>query len=757
MSRDAISARGRKAGGSLPKYEKSELLELVSTIRLAPQKFDVLIGAGLSKTAGIPLAGELVELIKTRYRRRIDALPKGSQNDYGACMNTLSIDERHDLLRPYLEESHINWAHIALACMQKRNHVRRVLTFNFDNVLARACGLLGLYPATYDFGIAPADNMDFLSDPCIIHLHGQGVGPVMKNSTKETEEHAERLKPLIVETYNKSNLLVIGYSGEADQVFPLLKRCYGGRRHIYWIGYSETPKPHIKELLESDHGRYCHYLGGADADTFMIELAQELGCFPPEIFADPASHLKAELTEVTPFPLEKTSLKKDLLKDTIERLDRHRDELRFTAEQNAVAEGRPEDLLDSETSIEASEGLSADDRQLHAWAHFSKAYQIIEKAEETNDPGLFSLGAEQYEKAVRLNPAFPEAFNNWGNALYKLAIINRDEDLFRSAFDKYQRSFALNPEDPELFNNWGSALFELANIKQDEELLQSALTKYQRSFEIKPDNADLLYNWGSALSDLAMTKKDEDLFRSAFDKYQQSYALQPNDADLLNNWGSALFDLARIIEDEDLVQSALEKYQKSYELKPDDAALLKNWGNVLSISGQIKKEEKLLYSALEKYQKSYEQRPDDATLLKNWGNALSILGQLKHEGELFQSALEKYQKSYDLKPEDAGLLNGWGSALSILGQIKHDEAMLQHAVSLLDHAVELEPEKTYNRACIRALIGNPQGCREDLENALAAGTLPRTDHMLLDEDLQSVKSETWFKTILEQNRSNVKH
>lgn len=532
----------------MPKYEKSELLELVSTIRLAPQKFDVLIGAGLSKTAGIPLAGELVDLIKRKYIRRIESLPKGVQDDYGACMNTLSIDERHDLLRPYLEASRINWAHIALACMQKQNHVRRVLTFNFDNVLARACGLLGLYPATYDFGIAPADNVDFISDPCIIHLHGQGVGPVMKNSTKETEEHAERLKPLIVETYNKSNLLVIGYSGEADQVFPLLKQCYGGRRHIYWIGYSDSPKPHIKELLDSDHGRYCHYLGGADADTFMIELAQELGCFPPEIFADPASHLKAELTEVTAFPLEKTSLKKDLLKDTIERLDRHRKELCFTATQIAVAEGRPEDLLGKEMPLETPQELSAEDRELQAWAHFSRARQIIEKSENFTDQESLMQASKEYERALTLNPDFPEALNSWGNVLSSLGNTKRDEDLLHESF---------------------------------------------------------------------------------------------------------------------------EKYKKSLELLPD------NWMTI----------------------------------------------------------------------------NNWGYAISNLAIIKDDKDMLRESLRMLDRAAELDPENTYNRACVRALSGNLEGCREDLENALTAGTLPSSEYMLADGDLNSVMHEAWFKTILDMNRS----
>jgi hypothetical protein len=60
-------------------------------------------------------------------------------------MKLLSPNERRDLLAPYLMKASINWAHIALAQFMNEKFIERARTVNFDNLMARACGLLSLY------------------------------------------------------------------------------------------------------------------------------------------------------------------------------------------------------------------------------------------------------------------------------------------------------------------------------------------------------------------------------------------------------------------------------------------------------------------------------------------------------------------------------------------------------------------------------------------------------------------------------------
>ena len=116
--------------------------------------FCLLTGAGCSLAAGIPLVSELIREMNDPHKEfaiHLKKLDDDQKKDYGQCMRKLSKNLRKDLLNPYLEKAKINWGNIAIASMMQAGFIQRVLTFNFDNVLARACGLCGEYPAIYDF------------------------------------------------------------------------------------------------------------------------------------------------------------------------------------------------------------------------------------------------------------------------------------------------------------------------------------------------------------------------------------------------------------------------------------------------------------------------------------------------------------------------------------------------------------------------------------------------------------------------------
>ncbi|MDO8343398.1 MAG: SIR2 family protein [Cellvibrio sp.] len=217
--------------------------------------FTLLTGAGCSVSAGIPLAGTLVkEILKTygdECRRQLD---DEQLRDYGACMSCVPINARRKLFSDHLKKAKINWAHIAIACLMKAGYVGRVITFNFDSILARACSLLGMYPPTYDFAAAATVDTDYIAPQAIIHLHGQGTGKHLLNSDKETHNHAENIRPLIRATFTESSLLVIGYSGSSDAVFPVLTQEYSGRENLWWAGYESNPNLNIEGLIRPYSG-----------------------------------------------------------------------------------------------------------------------------------------------------------------------------------------------------------------------------------------------------------------------------------------------------------------------------------------------------------------------------------------------------------------------------------------------------------------------------------------------------------------------
>ena len=304
----------------MPRYTLQDIDEIADAFRSGKDRgkpTHILFGAGCSKSAGVPLAREIVRDIHENYSNYVNKLDPDERHRYGACMKKLAPNERRDLIAGYLKKAKLNWAHIALAQLMCCGFIDRALTVNFDNILARACGLISLYPAIYDFATAPTANVSLIVSPAIVHLHGQGHGVVLLNTEEETKKHSEKIEPIMRQSLSDHPLLVIGYSGEADDVLRLVHQHYQNSEHLYWASFDEEPAEPIREL--SKEHDYFHPVGGADADRFLIELAQRLDCWPPNICSDPIGHLIEELMPVLDYPTSKES-EIDLLASTRGRL-----------------------------------------------------------------------------------------------------------------------------------------------------------------------------------------------------------------------------------------------------------------------------------------------------------------------------------------------------------------------------------------------------------------------------------------------------
>ena len=111
-------------------------------------------------------------------------------------MAELAVAERRDLIASYVDNAKINWAHIGIAQLMKHGYVDRVLTTNFDLLAARACALVGLFPAVYDFATSQLYKPADIPDEAIIHLHGQRTGFVLMNTEDECKKHSKRMAPV---------------------------------------------------------------------------------------------------------------------------------------------------------------------------------------------------------------------------------------------------------------------------------------------------------------------------------------------------------------------------------------------------------------------------------------------------------------------------------------------------------------------------------------------------------------------------------
>jgi len=299
--------------------------DVVETIKKAKESgrgCALLLGAGCSMSAGIPIASGFVEAISKEYPR---AYKRAETKTYAACMAELAPAERRDLIARYIDKAKPNWAHIGVAQLVARGFADRVLTVNFDPLLVRACSLVGAFPAAYDLAasqlFAPAE----VPAPAVFYLHGQRSGFVLMNTKAECEKHAATLSPIFEDAGRGRVWIVAGYSGENDPVFDHLASVKRFDHNLYWIGYERADPPlHVRSRLLSEE-KYAFHVGGYDADSFFIKLAQSLNCFPPPIVSDPFGHLDSILSGVCPFPVSGSEKEVDPVKDARRALKKARD------------------------------------------------------------------------------------------------------------------------------------------------------------------------------------------------------------------------------------------------------------------------------------------------------------------------------------------------------------------------------------------------------------------------------------------------
>ena len=564
--------------------------------------FCVLTGAGCSVTAGIPAAAALVRTINEAYPRHCAKLSAAERADYGTCMSVLPPADRQELLQQYLDPPRVNWAHLAIAGLMKAGFVARVMTFNFDYTLMRACGIYSLYPKVYDFGSAHTKNDDLLVPPAIVHLHGLGHGLALKNTAAETRAHAESMTEVWRRTLSKYPLLVVGYSGESDGVFPVITAEFNGARRVYWLGHGAQPSERVAAFL-SKGGETTEFWGGADADRTLVEIAQEVAqqmgleatddaAIAPlhlRLLTDPYAHMLAEIEPIQDFPVGSSHY--DVLRNFKAKLKQRQGTWApETASQpdalGLIFQGKWDEIKEP---ADASDQEQAELYQLARYKQGddlnNEGLALLRKAESQHDQTKIEAAAHgaigKYEAAVEMAPDDPEIFFNWGNALLTLARVQADDNrpenvipLLEAAIAKYEKSNAIKPGEHTVLGNWGNTLLMLAQIKLDDQLhdnalplLEAAIAKYEKSNAQERGDYEMLGKWGKALLALAGLKQAERLYQQALDKFRAVLRVEPNELQTLHFCGVALLELAA--------------------MKQDDTSLLKEAEAVLAIAAVI--------------------------------------------------------------------------------------------------------------------------------------------------------------------------
>lgn len=397
----------------------------------------VLLGAGCSASAKIPLAASVAERCICVLARRY--LPVGAkksdhceaeealqllvargivpsryllasgQGDWGALYTYLfaehlkSPNQQREIISRIIEEREygMNWAHACLGALVRQRYVHTVLTTNFDQLALEGIVRAGITPVV-------ADGLESLTRisptpawPQVVHLHGSMHTYDLRNSPTALSETGDdrSLHTVMMSLLKQATvLIVVGYAGGEEGVMSLLQ--YAARTIprmvVYWVAYEKSYRefsPRARALLETGENKF--FIPDQDADRFFQALMRELGEGQPDWVADPIAALAEQRDKLPP----------EGDPEIVELIEDYRERINF-AENNRYKKG----LVIAQALQARSEG------------RFMDAAEAL-RATKDGDPRSRSLYALSLQNAFDENPN--------GNVALIDEAIDEFEHLFR--------------------------------------------------------------------------------------------------------------------------------------------------------------------------------------------------------------------------------------------------------------------------------------------------------------------------------------
>ncbi len=513
----------------------------------------LLMGAGCSVQAGIPLARGFVEEIRQRYPGDYE---HAAEKTYPHCMAELSSADRHDLISEFIDKAKINWAHISIAQLMRGGYVDRVLTTNFDPLVMRACALVNLFPAVYDMAVVRDGFLsDFVRDRAVFHLHGQRDGFVQLHREEDVEALAKVIKPLFDDTAHDRTWLVVGYSGANDPVFRVLADRPHFPNRLFWVGYrSDPPSAAVKAAL-LDTAKDAYWISDYDPDNFLVQLAAKLGCFPPGFFAKPFSHLLECYATLAGFRLPGEEVDLDWaargrgwIREAISRFEEVAVTTPPPPPPAAPAAPGPFGIAIARRPLQDRVIVKQVEREENAKGGIIIPDAAKEKPQEgevigNKDDREDLLIMQSALESLGLDAAEPGPTDVVGEAWTALITGDYDKVLALRASAAAPHLNGLAEPITGAYFGRAKSLSRLARTKtgaEAEALFQEAVETYQRALEMKPQDHVSLANLGNTFFRWAQTKEGTaaaDLLAKAEDMLTQAEAIRP---------GVAAYRLARV-------------------------------------------------------------------------------------------------------------------------------------------------------------------------------------------------------------------
>ncbi|MBI2313376.1 MAG: tetratricopeptide repeat protein [Betaproteobacteria bacterium] len=260
--------------------------------------------------------------------------------------------------------------------------------------------------------------------------------------------------------------------------------------------------------------------------------------------------------------------------------------------------------------------------------------------------------------ALRLDPAYAEAYNDLACVLQQRGRLREAEDLFRKALQA-------NPRLPQ-------AHFNLATVIEDQDLPEQAIDHYRCALELRPDYPQAHHRLGTALNRLGRIEE-------AAAAYRRALELEP-DGD------GAYLLLGNIYAAQGKFEDAAECYCRSLDIDDGSPEKWHRLAIVFQLEGKLAQAVDCCHKALERDPSHYDSH--------------FVLGTIFRDQGKYEDALKEFQALVRLKPEDS-------QGLLAIATVHHYWAHSIEAIETYRACLRLDPN------CVRA-YNDLGGCLHEL-------------------------------------------
>lgn len=577
------------------------LLEHISDIhtKMQDRTFAFILGAGASRTSGIPTGGELVNRWLEELHRRLDAEAGTRSVEEWANPVSLNIDDfdfdnaaehypsvfqrrfDHDPdegfadLESVMEGKSPGLGYAILAKILAETRHKVVVTTNFDSLVADS---LYINTQTHPLVVGHESLTGFIRRqmrrPIIAKIHNdlllnpKNTPDAVDNLTPEWQES---LKVLL----SNNTPIVLGYGGNDGSLMGFLESMKPGEiaGGIWWC-YRKAdglPNQRIQDVVAHHNGRLVPIHG---FDEFMFQLQKRLGT---TLVVDEINILAKK------------------------RIDGYHAQFRTLQTQMSELVEKDEEFHDVRDAVSSSI-----EEQENWWGW---QFKVDAEPDPVEKEAIFRQGIEQ----------FPESSGLIGNFANLLTDFLGKHD---EAEKLYKRSIELSPEDADFTGNYALFLNQVREDYDESERL------YLQAIRLDPVNAAVHRNYGVFLKEVRQSHDE------AESHYKKALEEDANDALNMANYADFLHSIRNEYDE------AEKLYKRALELDADNPITMGNYANLLC---DVRND---LDGAEELYLRSQELKPDWVLGVRNYAVFM------QDDRKDLKKAKELFQRTLELSPDD---------------------------------------------------------------------------------------------------------